>query len=100
MLIMSDARPYAPSGTAKFVVGTDACRQRVTLPRPSLLLSGHKRSATAGRLVAVQRTASNWSARLLKRVFEPGHENCPNCGGEQNILARILGAPVTRSANS
>ena len=33
-------------------------------------------------------------ARLLKRVFEPDLEHCPNCGGELKLIAAILEAPV------
>jgi hypothetical protein len=29
-------------------------------------------------------------AKLLKRVFDPDLEHCPNCGGELKIIAAIL----------
>ncbi|MBK6864433.1 MAG: hypothetical protein IPG91_13210 [Ideonella sp.] len=33
-------------------------------------------------------------AKLLKRVFDPDLEHCPNCGGELKIIAAILERPV------
>ena len=34
------------------------------------------------------------NAKLLKRLFEPGMAHGPNCGGELEIVAAILEAPV------